>query len=119
MRIDPFDIEWIEPDPKGMDVFMLKSIIAAREFTGKHQGDEHLSTDEARQVVGDPDFIEASISDPGRHNYYLVDSEKNNPYARVTVACCDDKNSGIAISWSRYKKPVETTGKIYPKGKAK
>ena len=116
MRIDPFDIDWLEPDPNGRDIYMLKSVAAAREFAGKHRGDEYLSTLEARDVVGRPDFIEESVTDPSRHNYYLVDESYSNPYARVTVACYDAENSGIAISWSRYKKPVETTGRIYTKG---
>lgn len=116
MRVDPFDIDWIESDPNGRDVLMLKSIAAAREFVGKHQDGEYLSTMEARCVIRDPDFIEKSVSRPDRHNYYLVDESRTNPYARVTVACYDDENSGIAISWSRYKKPVSAAGRIYPKG---
>lgn len=109
--LDPFDIEWSEPDPLGRDVIMSKSVIRWREASGKHPfPPERLEPCEAREVISDPDRIDESASHETRDIYYKVYENEENPYARVVVDFKDNENRGIAISWSRYRHPVSSYG---------
>lgn len=113
-EIDPFDIAWKAVDPLDREVVMRHSIVDAR--TCKHaEPPEHLSVDEARQVIADPDRIDVSSSNPCRDVYYRVRSGQDYPYSRVVVSYQDDERRGLAISWSNYAHPVSSGGMRWSK----
>lgn len=112
---DPFDIEWIQDDPLGRDVCMLKSVINAREGQGKHNGDEYLSVSEVKDLVADPARIDLTQQSP-RHTEIYYGSAENKPYQYGRVVVKFEGNAGTAISWSRYKKHVSFVDVVYEKG---
>ena len=65
-----------------------------------------MSTDEAKEVVESPHFIQESSSDPSRQVYYQYREEYGKPPYKRTVVAFEDDRSGVAISWSRYSKMV-------------
>lgn len=107
---------WVEPDPLGRDVYMSRQVVKAREAAGKHPyPPEHLAVEEVRDIVADPDFINRSTSHELREVYYKVVETEENSYARLVVDFGNCENRGIAISWSRYKHPVQSGGLVWSK----
>lgn len=111
---DPFDIEWRTEDPRGKDIKIRKSRIAAREALEKHVGDELLSTDAVKILIEDPARIDLTESSPRHVEVYYSDPEDEPlPYARAAVQF--DGDEGEVISWSRYLRHVSYIEIVYEK----
>lgn len=109
MRIDPFDIIWVDTDPLGREVVLLHSVVDKRK-NAHPSAEEHLPIEKIRDIVTDPDRIDISSSIPTRDVYYKREPEYPYPYARAVVDFRHDENKGHPISWSRYEYPVSSSG---------
>ena len=97
---------WTVVDPLKRRVVLPARIAEARERTGKHTGPDAMSTDEAKEVVETPHFIQESSSNPSRQVYYQYREEFGKPPYKRTVVAFGDDGDGTAISWSRYSEMV-------------
>jgi hypothetical protein len=119
------DAVWATTDPQGKRIKLLKTTLQSHIKIGKHLGPDAMTVEEARHVVEEPDFITQSVSCDTRKTFYIYKQAYGcPPYLRTTVdykphgtSDCD----GVAISWSRYRKPdsgtviYTTSGKESPK----
>ena len=114
MSRDPFDIEWVQPDPLGRDVVLRKSVADARESLSKHVGGEYLPRSEIRGIIEDPARIDLTQRSPKHTEIFYSDADgaKSHPYGRVVVKFDEDDN-GEAISWSRYEQHVSLVEIVY------
>ena len=115
LRVDPFDIEWIQDDPLGRDVMLRKSTVSVREAIAKHRGDEYLHSGKIRDIIEDPARIDLTETNPRHTEIYYTDTEDEPyPYGRAVVRF-DDDDHGEVISWSRYRQHVSLIDIVYEK----
>lgn len=102
------DVIWSGIDPTGRMVHELKSVNDAR--VGKHTGPDSISRDEVHACIETPSFIDRSVQNDMRYNYYRKNPQPGKPpMDRVTVSFGDSilAPDGVVISCSKYSKPVK------------